>query len=139
MQCFIKTKFSKILEKFTSVSIFRTMPQSSRFLPLVKNSFLYNVHVFLNQNIETETNYRGKRILDKYISYIWRLLYWTKSFALLSSTSDKCKTCIFTFEGFRALKYYAKCYCFTLHSCKQLINCLAYKLIFILWEILILT
>ena len=69
MQFIIKTReFSKILEKFPSVSTFRAMPQSSRFLPLVKNSFLFNVHVFKNQNIENETNYRGKHILDKHIS-----------------------------------------------------------------------
>ena len=37
---------------------------------------MYNVYVFLNQNIENETNYRGKRILDKHINTVGYRMKW---------------------------------------------------------------
>ena len=58
--------FSKILEKFPGVNTLRALPQISRLLPHVQNSYMYNVYVFKQQHIEQETNYRDKRVLFKH-------------------------------------------------------------------------
>ena len=65
LQFFIKTrKFTKILEKFTSVSIFRAMPQSSRFCPLLRIHFCITCMYFKIKILKT------KRIIEVNVSRI---------------------------------------------------------------------